>query len=124
MPSEEKVKGASGRKTFCTLGEKFFKFKRESLRDVSHHQTNDQFEEYVHNGYIDLEEEAHISVTIQKWAQNRFTPPVHTTTTMMLAELQEKIKNVNKSQFDILRLMATQAAAMQYVVQFILSVRN
>lgn len=123
-PTEEKMKGASGRKTFCTLGEKFFKFKREALRDVSHHQTNDQFEEYVHNDYIDLEEEAHISVTMQKWAQNRFTPPVHTTTTMMLAELQENIKDLNKGQLAMMKMMAAQNVAMQYVLNGMVRCNN
>ena len=116
-PNEDKILGASGRKTFCTLGEKFFKFKREALRDVSHHQTNEQFEEYVHNEYIDLEEEAHISVTMQKWAQNRFTPPVHTTTTMMLAELQENFKDLNKGQLSMMKMIAAQNTAMLHVLQ-------
>lgn len=115
----EKITGAAGRKTFCTLGEKYFKFKREALRDVSHHQTNDQFEEYVDNGYIDIEEEAHISRTMQKWAQGLFTPPIHTTTSMMLAELQQSINTLSKSQQHMMKLLYHQSQIMTHGFQIV-----
>lgn len=91
-----KITSDMARKTFCTLGEKFFKFDRNLLKNTSHHQTDENFEIYVCDDYEDLEEESHITVTMQKWAQKKYIPPVHVTPTVMLAELNEKIQCVSE----------------------------
>ena len=93
---DQKITSDMARKTFCTLGSKFFKFQTQQIRDVTHHETDENFQVYVCDEYVDLEEESHISVTMQKWAQKRYNPPVHMTPSVMLHELQEAIGSVQK----------------------------
>ena len=103
LRKDEKLTSDMARKTFCTLGEKFFKFDRKALRSISHHLTEDNFEVYVCEDYEDWEEESHVTETMQKWAQEKYTPPVHTTAPVMLSNITQSLKLQNKL---TMRLMA------------------
>ena len=66
-----------------------------------------RFKEYVHEDYIDLDEEGFISSTVQKWATDRYTPPVFNNGPMFLNAINEKIEDLNKKNDRILRIIKT-----------------
>ena len=93
---DERILSSMARKTFCTLGAKFFKFDTKLLRSVTHHLSDENFELYIHPDYEDLEEESHISVVMQNWAQKKYNPPVHMTPAVMLHELQKNMDSIQQ----------------------------
>ena len=109
----EKITSDMARKTFCTLGEKFFKFDRNLLRSISHHITDENFEIYVCPEYRDLEEEAHVSVTMQNWAQGKYQPPVHVTPSVMLSELNKKMESIQKMTIQMSKILLRQQKYLQ-----------
>ena len=93
---DSKITADMARKTFCTLGAKFFKFSTEQIRAVTHHMSDENFEIYLCPEYEDLEEESHISVTMQKWEKKKYQPPVHLTPAVMLYELQQTLGSMQR----------------------------
>ena len=72
---EEEWTGEMGRKTFATLGTKFFYFPQRLQMEVSHHETFHHFEGYIDPEYVNVSRETMPSRLIQYYEQGTLEPP-------------------------------------------------
>ena len=64
-----------GRKTFATLGTKFFYFPQRLQMEVSHHETFHHIEGYIDPEYVNVSRETMPSRLIQYYEQGTLEPP-------------------------------------------------
>ena len=69
----ENSQAAMARKTFATMGDRFFQFPWREMMKVTHHQTEKVFKDYIVDApWEDLEQDCHLGRTINRWVMGEY----------------------------------------------------
>ena len=89
----EEAQAAMARKTFATMGDKFFGFPWREMMKVTHHQTEKVFKDYVVDApWEDLEQDCHLGRTINRWVMGEYEPPVMLSVGDIMSQFREQFK--------------------------------
>jgi len=108
-----KLTGDMGRKTFVTLGKNFFLFPEDHLKEITHHQSNDNFIKYIDPQYINIGSETVMSRIFQAYEQGRYLPPTTNALPHMIVNLGERIDRLSQ-----MFLLRAQGADVKTITEF------